>query len=577
MMKINRSSRLVMLRRLCWFFFIGGLFLAVGCKKKRDVLSLPYMAPFKNLSEDVFAIAFLSSFEGYVEPCGCTSNPLGGLARFATVFDDIKTVSKNRIAIIDGGNLLFDSVNRNDADRCQDDSRIDLLLSTLANLGLTITIAGPLDDARGVDFRKQVNQKHGLIPLTPIGKLEPKATAAPFLRLIKTPSYDIGIIGVSNEKGLSANELKKNIATIVKMAKTSERLKAVIAISQMPLASTKEVFNDAEGVDIVIQGQVTSSVPGAPVRLGQRGPELMEGGRQGQYFTVLLLQNLSLRKAQALTMDNRGFDRTAREDLLKTRLDVLSKQAKNAPEPRLEFLKKRLALAKNELINLKNTSSMPPLGEPNVAFHTVALTKKIDADSTVKQQLLDYESSVPLLVKTCEEHIVCPKAEPGAAVFVGANACKACHQEAYNVWQEAVFLSKGLDDDGKEITRPIGHSKAWQTLVDAHKDADRSCIGCHSVGFMTKGGYCKAFDVGFRKNVQCESCHGPGSLHAQSGDKRFIERKVSEETCRGCHHVPHIQSYESFNYEEKLIEILGKGHGENLLKQLRHTVKKTES
>ena len=52
-------------------------------------------------------------------------------------------------------------------------------------------------------------------------------------------------------------------------------------------------------------------------------------------------------------------------------------------------------------------------------------------------------------------------------------------------------------------------------------------------------------DVGFRKEVQCESCHGPGSIHAQSGNKKAI-KNPTEETCRGCHHVPHIQSFESF-------------------------------
>ena len=87
---------------------------------------------------------------------------------------------------------------------------------------------------------------------------------------------------------------------------------------------------------------------------------------------------------------------------------------------------------------------------------------------------------------------------------------------------------------------------------------------------MQPGGYCKSTEVDFRKDVQCESCHGPGSLHAKSGKKQDIIGKVDEQTCRNCHHVPHIKSFESFNFERDVVKVLGKGHGEKLLQQLNH-------
>jgi len=107
----------------------------------------------------------------------------------------------------------------------------------------------------------------------------------------------------------------------------------------------------------------------------------------------------------------------------------------------------------------------------------------------------------------------------------------------------------------------VGHARAWLTLEELNKTRDRSCVGCHSVGFNERGGYCKTDEVGFLGDVQCESCHGAGSLHSQTGDPSFIDRSVSETHCRTCHHVPHIESYESFNYEENLKLILGPGHG----------------
>jgi hypothetical protein len=572
---IKRFSLKTLCHWLSLSLLINGLFFEVGCKRKQEVLSLPYMIPFRDLSKDAFAIVLLSSIEGYVEPCGCTSNPLGGLARFATIFDHIKAALQNRIALIDSGNLLFPSITANLADLCQDEARTKLLVSNLARLGLTTTLVGPLDNARGTYFYEHLYRQYGIKLLLPIEKAD-KEVRIDLLKLIHTPSYDIGLLGIAHDEQKTSDLSARIQALVSNLKKTSPKLKIVIALSQMPEARTKEIFNGMKEIDIVIQGQITSPSPALPIRLKDQGPLFIEGGRQGQYFDVIVLQNVTQSKIHGLTLDNRAFEKNAREELLTARIAALGEQAKNAPNTRADFLNKRLTIAEDELKKLKQTDRMPPLSEPSLIFYTVALTKKIDPNPSVKKQTMAYEKSIPLLVKRCEENIECPKPLPNQASYVGVEVCKNCHQEALSVWHNAVFSGKSLDEQGQEITRSVGHSKAWRTLVAVHKDADRSCIGCHSVGFMESGGYCKTSEVGPLKDVQCESCHGPGSLHVQSGgDKRFIQRKVSEDTCRSCHHVPHIESYKSFDYEQKMMKILGKGHGESLLRELEHRVKNT--
>lgn len=525
-----------------------------SCKKKRDIWEKPYTQQLKNVSDDAFGLIVSSNVEGYVEPCGCTSNPLGGISRYATVFNDVKAALKERVFFFDTGNLLFEFETRNDADKCQDDARIDLLVGSLSDLGLQFTIPGALDNARGEAYRDQVYQKHNI-------------AALPFLSLkrIKAPGFEVGVIAVPPD----AN--KEQLIEIIKKAREESSIKALVAVSKFPPAQTKALF-DTLDVDFVIEAAAISSTePKNPVALNS-GALYLELGRQGQYFNVLLLQNLSKRKNEPIELDTRAFENNARIELLTTRVATLTKQLKEATKERASFLQQRIDAAKQEL-NTLSTQTLAPLPSPHMVFITVALTKKINPEPRVDNNLLAYEKNIPVLVKKCEENIQCPKPEPNAAVFVGATTCKNCHEEAYKVWQNAVFEGVGLDEDGKEIRRMVGHSKAWKTLVDDNKDADRSCIGCHSVGFMEKGGYCKAFEVDFRKDVQCESCHGAGSLHAKTGDKKLIRRQVPEETCRSCHHVPHIPSFESFNYNEKVVKILGKGHGENLLKQLTHAPK----
>ena len=62
------------------------------------------------------------------------------------------------------------------------------------------------------------------------------------------------------------------------------------------------------------------------------------------------------------------------------------------------------------------------------------------------------------------------------------------------------------------------------------------------------------------ENVQCEVCHGPGSLHLKDPKKKgLVTAKPSADFCAAtCHHPPHV---DGFDAAEKVKLILGKGHG----------------
>lgn len=533
------------------FIFLLIAFLTItldACKNGR------FTTPLPALSKDAFALVFSSSLEGYVVPCGCTSKPLGGIDRFAQVYLDIKNATQNRIALIDTGNLLFESSPRSPADLCQDNARLELLLSTLNNLGLKITLNHGFDDARGPDFRLKLYNKFALSSLL---------TQESYI--INAGNFDVALIGISNDT------TRTELINLIKKLKAQKNIKALIAISPLGHEENKKLF-DKLAIDVVIEAQTKSMVPLAPTKAHNDGPLFISGGRQGQFLTVLFFQNLSMRNDAVLELDSRRNKINEELELVISRLSALKAQKEKAPKARQDFLSQRIKLAQEELSMLeqKNKQPMKALSSPHLIFDAIALTKRVDPLPQVKALLEAYEKSIPALVSLCETDLDCPNASAGAPTYVGVQTCKNCHAQAYEVWQKALFTNIGQDEEGKTITRTVGHSKAWTTLSEINKNQDRSCIGCHSVGFMKPGGYCKSSDVNFRIDVQCESCHGPGSLHAQSGDKKFITRSVSEETCRGCHHVPHIKNYDSFNFDRDRMKILGPGHGENLLKELRH-------
>jgi hypothetical protein len=60
------------------------------------------------------------------------------------------------------------------------------------------------------------------------------------------------------------------------------------------------------------------------------------------------------------------------------------------------------------------------------------------------------------------------------------------------------------------------------------------------------------------KDVQCETCHGPGSKHVQKPVAETIHRLPDESLCVSCHHPPHVSE---FVYGQRLTKVLGPGHG----------------
>jgi hypothetical protein len=155
---------------------------------------------------------------------------------------------------------------------------------------------------------------------------------------------------------------------------------------------------------------------------------------------------------------------------------------------------------------------------------------------------------------------------PGVPTYVGSEACKGCHKKAYEIWEKS------------------GHGHAYQTLVDAKRPSNRQfdaeCIVCHTTGFSYNGGFTDAARTPLLKNVGCESCHGPGSLHVANKDneewqarmnpwkapeKEDTEQKKKrmarvDEFCQRCHDTENDVTWTRNGFERKwpLVEHSGK-------------------
>jgi hypothetical protein len=140
-----------------------------------------------------------------------------------------------------------------------------------------------------------------------------------------------------------------------------------------------------------------------------------------------------------------------------------------------------------------------------------------------------------------------PKGEP---TYVGMDKCADCHDDAVKFWQKTV------------------HAQAWQTLVDRGQQFDMECINCHVTGWDKPGGSNLAHNDNLR-DVQCEVCHGPASIHvAKGGNEKpaAVKRMPAQDLCAtNCHTHEHS---DTFQYEAYLRDIVGEGHGADLRKKL---------
>ena len=130
---------------------------------------------------------------------------------------------------------------------------------------------------------------------------------------------------------------------------------------------------------------------------------------------------------------------------------------------------------------------------------------------------------------------------PKEAKFVGTKKCRSCHLKEYNTW------------------RKTGHAKTYAHL-EGPETKDPDCLKCHTTGYGKPGGFVDIDKTPALVGTGCESCHGPGSVHAEAAkdapeDAKWDTKidKVPQNTCVDCHnpHVPQKARVEKLRAERK--------------------------
>lgn len=92
------------------------------------------------------------------------------------------------------------------------------------------------------------------------------------------------------------------------------------------------------------------------------------------------------------------------------------------------------------------------------------------------------------------------QAQAKGAAYAGDSQCVECHKAETEVFAKTKH-AHAYDALAKIAKHPTG------------RQFDGECIICHTVGYEYQTGYVNEKRTPNLKNVQCESCHGPASLH----------------------------------------------------------------
>ncbi len=156
-------------------------------------------------------------------------------------------------------------------------------------------------------------------------------------------------------------------------------------------------------------------------------------------------------------------------------------------------------------------------GKKTVENSLIPLGDSVADDAEIKSMITDYQNKVADMYRSDEEKASVPA--------VSETTCAPCHQDAFAAWKSS------------------DHAHAYNTLVEKERQYNPECLACHTTRFEKPQGFTMKLQQHQLIDVQCESCHGSGSKHANGGEP--IEfANPGKEICMECHTEDRCPTFE---------------------------------
>ncbi len=484
--------------------------LAVGCTRSQP------RTPAPDAGAQSVAVFVGSDLRGYLGPCGCSENMRGGIARAAHVLAEAR--AQGPTVFFEAGDSLFHSQKLTDVTVPQEKRKAQALGEAFTQMGLVARGRGERDDALGDAFRTS-------------------------LRLPELAPGDVKVVEVAGHKVAAA--FAQDEAGMVAAAKKARAAGAELVVGLMHATfdvTQKAAANPALEADVLVVAHSAHENDGEESRLLRGRVPVAVVQSKGR--ALLRLDATFDGPPGRMAWVGSAADVERELAALDGRIELLRAEV-NAPglSDALRGLKK--AKLEELMVRREQRASAPPprtQGTRSLSARFVPLETSVPMEKVVEELVRVYDFDVAKLnLEYAKAHGQdCPKPAKGEAAFVGNNACRECHEETFPVWE----ASK--------------HAHAYKSLEEKGKQYHLDCVRCHVVGMDRPGGVCRVDRVEGRKDVGCESCHGPGSLHSEDPTGDNIALGNTPADCVGCHDA---ENSPHFNFTTYLTQILGPGHG----------------
>jgi len=476
---------------------------------------------------------FTTELKGTLEPCGCTSDPLGDIARTAAVIE--KARKERPTALLDGGSTLYPELPVPPAKSAQDELTADLVAKLLPELGLAASGLGRFDlgaGAAGVRFPRQAANVTAGAPVE-----------AP--KIVAVGGVKVGVFGIvdpASVSGVTAGDATAAARAALPTLR-GQGAQIVVALAQLARPAARKLAREVPGIDFILIGQdAPDQAPPGAEAVGTTF--LVTPANRGQ---VLARLDLHVDAAPGPLTDALGPDRAVAEGKkLDERIAQLAKDLAgwekdpNAEKAFVERNRADLEAMKKERQALAANPLRAPATGSWFVLRQVAIKKGLACDPAVVARKQKLDEAVGAANRAAAKDEKPPAPAPGHAGYAGTDDCADCHKEAVAFWKKTP------------------HAKAGETLTAVGKQWNRDCIGCHVTGWAEPGGATLADNEKLRE-VQCEVCHGPGSLHVDAPKKNPLARAPAPDLCASrCHTKEHS---DTFVLDAYLRDVTGPGHG----------------